>query len=280
MGLLCFFFIVSKATIILQKYTPILEFEKKSNKELLGEYNSDSLIECAALCQSSCGFFGYSPQLKKCRLHKKIITPEMADEANWRYYSYHSLPSDCEDLCEAGYRSSDVYQIYPYGTITSPVTVYCDMDTQEGNDVIHQITKERNSSLYISITLVNGTTLYELYDQFSVSNEVENYKIFLAGNVTGSLGDSMVNTGRPDNSDLSGMAFSTFDNDNDKNLNYNGGNCALTNRGGWWFNSCHYAFLNGPWSSSDWKRLWLPTVKSGTDIRILQEKLRVSLRVH
>ncbi|XP_062620647.1 fibroleukin-like [Saccostrea cucullata] len=137
-----------------------------------------------------------------------------------------------------------------------------------GNDVIHLITKERNSSLYISITLVNGTTLYELYDQFSVSNEVESYKLFLAGNVTGSLGDGMFKTNwLPLRYNLSGMAFSTFDNDNDKNLDYDGGNCAGRHKGGWWFNFCQGAFLNGPWSSSGWMRPWHPTVKSGTNVR-------------
>ena len=38
-----------------------------------------------------------------------------------------------------------------------------------------------------------------------------------------------------------GMSFSTKDRDNDKW----GGNCALSNTGGWWFNHCHSSNLNG-----------------------------------
>ena len=39
------------------------------------------------------------------------------------------------------------------------------------------------------------------------------------------------------------MAFSTKDQDND--LASNKGYCAQQWKGGWWFNACHYAFLNG-----------------------------------
>ena len=39
------------------------------------------------------------------------------------------------------------------------------------------------------------------------------------------------------------MAFSTKDQDND--LDSGKGFCAPRYKGGWWFNSCHYAFLNG-----------------------------------
>ena len=38
-----------------------------------------------------------------------------------------------------------------------------------------------------------------------------------------------------------GSAFSTKDRDNDKNS----ANCAVNNKGGWWFNSCVTASLNG-----------------------------------
>ena len=40
-----------------------------------------------------------------------------------------------------------------------------------------------------------------------------------------------------------GMAFSTKDQDND--LSVSTGYCAPRYKGGWWFNNCHYAFLNG-----------------------------------
>ncbi|XP_061191066.1 ficolin-2-like [Saccostrea echinata] len=133
-----------------------------------------------------------------------------------------------------------------------------------GNDVIHQLTKGSNSSLYVSITLRNGQTLYELYHQFSISDETDNYKLFLGGPATGSLGDSMLNTGNS-GADLSEMYFSTPDRDNDRCEC----NCAALSyvRGGWWFNNCHWAFLNGPWLLAEWHNPWWPTVESGSAIR-------------
>ncbi|XP_062595986.1 ryncolin-1-like, partial [Saccostrea cucullata] len=132
-------------------------------------------------------------------------------------------PRDCEGLHEHGENNSGVYEIYPYGSRARPARVFCDMYTMGGgwttiekrvngyvsfertwdeyksgfgdagqdfwieNDVIHQLTKGNICSLYISITLVNGSKLYELYDQFSFSNEAENYQLLLAGKASGTL---------------------------------------------------------------------------------------------
>ncbi|XP_062602646.1 fibroleukin-like [Saccostrea cucullata] len=162
------------------------------------------------MCKKDCVFFGFNSLMKKCRTHKKILKSELSDEAGWRYYSdndFSSMPKDCKDLRENGQNITGVYDIYPYRTLTIPISVYCDMTTMGGgwtaiqkrvdgsvrfnrtwteykngfgspaqnvwigNDVIHKLTKENTSSLYVSITLQNGTTLYEMYDRFSVSNE-------------------------------------------------------------------------------------------------------------
>ncbi|XP_062576167.1 fibroleukin-like [Saccostrea cucullata] len=204
--------------------------------------------------------------------------------------------TDCKDLRENGYTTSGVYPIYPYGIDLSPINAYCEMTTMGGgwaviqkrvdgsldfyknweaykigfgtpeqnvwigNDVIHQLTKGNNSSLYVSITFWNGTSLYELYENFAISDETEKYKLFLAGTAEGTLGDSMLNTGDPTR-DLSGMYFSTPDRDNDR---LSGGSCAAHFKGGWWFNKCYRAFLNGP-AYIYWP--WYPAVEYGTSVR-------------
>ncbi|XP_062597008.1 fibroleukin-like [Saccostrea cucullata] len=211
---------------------------------------------------------------------------------------------DCKDLYINGYAESGVYDIYPFG-IVSKVSVFCDMMTEGGgwtaiqkrvsgsvsfdrtwtdykngfgfpntsywigNDVIHQLTKRSNTSLYVTITLTNGTTLYELYDQFSVADKTNNYRLFLGGPATGTLGDFMLDTGFPDYYDLSGMSFSIPDRDND---GYSNTNCAALSyiRGGWWFNWCHRAFFNGPWYPGSWYKPWDPTV---TDSKQIKETL-------
>ncbi|XP_062609689.1 microfibril-associated glycoprotein 4-like isoform X6 [Saccostrea cucullata] len=207
---------------------------------------------------------------------------------------------DCKDIYNNINTESGVYEIYPFGN-NSKVSVFCDMMTEGGgwtaiqkrvsgsvsfdrtwtdyktgfgnlngsywigNDVIHQLTKRSNTSLYVSITLTNGTRLYELYNQFSVADETNNYRLFLGGPATGTLGDSLLHT-RDSDYDLSGMSFSTPDRDND---GCSWCNCAAYSayRGGWWFNWCHQAFLNGQWSSESWKRPWYPTVTDNKQIK-------------
>ncbi|XP_062598776.1 ficolin-2-like [Saccostrea cucullata] len=109
----------------------------------------------------------------------------------------------------------------------------------------------------MSITLQNGTTLYEMYDGFSVSNEAGKYQLLLEGPATGTLGDEMTYH------DL--MNFSTPDRDND----LWSGHCAAAHdlRGGWWFNHCNRVYFNGRWSPELWNRPWTPTVKTGASVR-------------
>ncbi|XP_061170838.1 fibroleukin-like [Saccostrea echinata] len=140
-----------------------------------------------------------------------------------------------------------------------------------GNDIIHQLTKGNNSSLYVSIMLVNGSRLYELYDQFSVSHEAEKYQLYLAGNAEGTLGDGMFNTGYYNINQLSGMYFSTLDRDNDRNTKIN---CAVKYKGGWWFNACYTAFLNGAWPPDYWTNPWYPTVKTGLSVKETKMMIR------
>ncbi|XP_062568316.1 uncharacterized protein LOC134230492, partial [Saccostrea cucullata] len=210
---------------------------------------------------------------------------------------FPALPMDCKDLRKDGHTTSGLYEIYLYGARNCPIRVYCDMLTMGGgwtviqkrvdgsldfrrnwaeykngfgtpeqnvwigNDVIYKLVKGKKSYLYVSITILNGTKLYELYERFSISSEAAMYRLFLAGNATGTLGNRMTNTGLH-YIDLHGMYFSTPDRDND---NWSRGRCG--NLGGWWFNICHHAFLNGPWGKDYWKKPWNPPIKNGTSVK-------------
>ncbi|XP_061190645.1 ficolin-1-like [Saccostrea echinata] len=231
-------------------------------------------------------------------------------EDYWRYHvlTPQDLPGDCKTLYDRGYRASGVYTIYPwerYSPVCRSIKVFCDMETNGGgwtaiqfrktgsvnftrnwadykdgfgnpetdywigNDAIYQLTKDR-PSLYVSLTRNNVNTKYEIYNQFSVSDENDNYRLFLAEPATGTLGDNMLNTDRV----IAGMGFTTIDRDND---NKGGGyNCAVAMAGGWWFNACHRAFLNGPWASENWREPWSPGLMNGMDI--IETKMMIKPR--
>jgi hypothetical protein len=74
------------------------------------------------------------------------------------------------------------------------------------------------------------------------------------------------------NRDLSGMQFTTYDQDNDKKFT---GNCASKYEAGWWHNWCYDACLNGPWAPGSWSWAWYPTVTSGTDIKETSMMIKV-----
>ncbi|CAG5123958.1 unnamed protein product, partial [Candidula unifasciata] len=78
-----------------------------------------------------------------------------------------------------------------------------------------------------------GKSYYAIY-QVSIGDESSNYRLTLSG-YSGDAGDSF--------SYNSGSDFSTPDRDNDKDARRN---CAeISGGGGWWYNACTQANLNG-----------------------------------
>ncbi|XP_058126803.1 angiopoietin-related protein 1-like [Anopheles ziemanni] len=104
-----------------------------------------------------------------------------------------------------------------------------------GLERIHQVTSRRQHELLIELKDFNGTYKFAHYTNFTVGTEYEQYALNNLGTYTGTAGDSL--------DYHKGMKFSTFDRDNDANSN----NCANVHTGAWWYNSCHYSNLNGPY---------------------------------
>ncbi|XP_049533908.1 fibrinogen-like protein 1 [Anopheles darlingi] len=102
-----------------------------------------------------------------------------------------------------------------------------------GLEKIYQFTKEHKCELYVGMKDFNETYKYARYDAFAIGSEAEGYYLKTLGTHSGTAGDSLRYS--------EGSKFSTPDRDNDANNN----NCAQTWKGGWWFKSCHQAFLNG-----------------------------------
>ncbi|OPL33479.1 fibrinogen-related protein, partial [Mytilus galloprovincialis] len=174
-------------------------------------------------------------------------------------------PLDCGDIDIK--RGSGVYKIYPEGSGHSGFNVYCDMDSEnvdggwtvfqrrlngeedfyrgwrdykegfgtlQGNDKLHTLTSQANYELLIRLKTFENENGYARYRDFNVGDEASKFKLQLS-TFTGNVGDSLIK-------DHNDMKFSTKDQDNDVK---NGGSCAVTYKGAWWYSGCHSSNLNG-----------------------------------
>ncbi|XP_015768380.1 PREDICTED: fibrinogen-like protein 1 [Acropora digitifera] len=109
-------------------------------------------------------------------------------------------------------------------------------------------------------------TSFAEYSSFVVGNETEKYKLRVGG-FSGTAGDSL--------SYHRGFPFTTKDNDND---GWSSGNCALTNKGAWWYDSCYKSSLNGQYMPGAldtnpgmnwyyWKNSWISMKRTEMKIR-------------
>ncbi|XP_075882665.1 angiopoietin-related protein 7 [Nelusetta ayraudi] len=175
---------------------------------------------------------------------------------------------DCSSLYSKSYRISGEYKLPKDDFLGTPeLSVYCDMETNGGgwtviqrrkigltsfnrdwrqyksgfgsirgdfwlgNEHIFRITRQP-SVLRIEMEDWEGQTRFAEYGFFTLSNELNSYKLFIA-NYSGNAGDSL----RYHNN----TNFSTGDKDNDKCVDH----CASLRKGGYWYNCCTDSNLNG-----------------------------------
>ncbi|XP_009936495.1 angiopoietin-related protein 7 [Opisthocomus hoazin] len=176
---------------------------------------------------------------------------------------------DCSSLYQRNYRISGVYKLPPDEFLGSPdLEVFCDMETDGGgwtiiqrrkvgltsfnrdwkqyregfgsiqgdfwlgNENIYRLSR-RPTVLRVELEDWEGNVRYAQYKQFTLSNEINSYRLFV-GNYTG-------NTGRDSLRYHNNTAFSTKDKDNDKCVD----DCAQFRKGGYWYNCCTDSNLNG-----------------------------------
>ncbi|XP_063414437.1 ficolin-2-like [Mytilus trossulus] len=108
-----------------------------------------------------------------------------------------------------------------------------------GNDHIYAITQQRSYKARFDLEDFEGRTRYAIYTTFSIGNGGTNYTLSLKG-YSGNAGDAI----KPERTKarINGMMFSTRDRDNDPHMTKH---CAVKNQGGWWFNQCTQANING-----------------------------------
>ncbi|XP_018518875.1 fibrinogen alpha chain [Lates calcarifer] len=110
-----------------------------------------------------------------------------------------------------------------------------------GNQNLHLLTNQGETMLKVELEDWEGGVASAEY-MVRVGSEEEGYPLHVSG-YTGDAGDALVRPKSDMASYLShnGMKFSTFDRDNDKWEE----NCAEMYGGGWWYNNCQSANLNG-----------------------------------
>ncbi|KAM4021166.1 ficolin-1-A-like isoform 2-T2 [Anomaloglossus baeobatrachus] len=91
--------------------------------------------------------------------------------------------------------------------------------------------QHRKFHLRVDLTDFSDNHTFSLYRDFAISAEAQNYSLSAVQFLEGSAGDSLTYH--------RGSVFSTKDREKDKSK------CAQVYRGGWWYNACHYANLNG-----------------------------------
>ncbi|XP_076601772.1 angiopoietin-4 [Chaetodon auriga] len=176
---------------------------------------------------------------------------------------------DCADAYKAGHSVSGLYHIY-IGNRSEPVQVYCDMETGGGgwtvfqrrfngsvdfqrswreykmgfgdvlgehwlgNEALHLLTSPGQYSLRVELKDWEGNSAHSQYDRFTLTNERQQYRLYLRG-YSGTAG-------RQSSLTTHGTGFSTRDQDHD---NCDHCKCALMLTGGWWFDACGFSNLNG-----------------------------------
>ncbi|XP_038129956.1 fibrinogen like 1B [Cyprinodon tularosa] len=113
-----------------------------------------------------------------------------------------------------------------------------------GNEQMNILLSEGKNLVKIDLMDWEGKKSYAFYENFRITDEADKYRLQY-GQYSGKAGDALTGGGgmvEQWSSCLSGMQFSTRDQDNDRFLQ---GSCAKENQAGWWFNRCHAANLNG-----------------------------------
>ncbi|XP_056254390.1 fibrinogen like 1B [Seriola aureovittata] len=138
-----------------------------------------------------------------------------------------------------------------------------------GNERMYSLLSEGNNLVKIDLMDWDGQRSHAFYENFRITDEADKYRLQYE-QYSGEAGDALTGGGgmvEQWSACLSGMQFSTRDQDNDR---YMQGSCAKENKAGWWFNRCHAANLNGKFYSKGkyrgqydngvvwgtWKGLW------------------------
>ncbi|XP_032089136.1 ficolin-2-like [Thamnophis elegans] len=180
---------------------------------------------------------------------------------------------NCKELLAQGVVLSGWHTIYPQDC--RPLRVLCDMHTDGGgwlvfqrrsdglvdffrtwadykkgfgskrsefwlgNDLLHRLTSLGKNELRVDLMDFDHHHIFAKYGSFQVAAEADLYRLTLGNFIEGPADDSLYIHNN--------MPFSTRDKQQDPQKF----NCAVKYKGGWWYNDCHFANLNGKYWLGD-----------------------------
>ncbi|XP_043910769.1 fibrinogen-like protein 1-like protein [Protopterus annectens] len=207
----------------------------------------------------------------------------MSNQIHWLYaisnrytfkesFDIRTYPKDCSEIPKGSPSGPQI--LYPQGTFSSYFIAFCDMSSDGGgwtviqrnrygsaniwdqtwqmyksgfgsvaaehwlgNENIYQLTSQKMYKVRFVIYDPSNNLRLANYDYFAVDSESLGYALRL-GRYSGTAGDALMTYSSSLMQD--NMKFSTRDRDQD----FSSTNCASTNGGGWWYNSCRYGQLN------------------------------------
>ncbi|XP_070552318.1 sushi, von Willebrand factor type A, EGF and pentraxin domain-containing protein 1-like [Ptychodera flava] len=189
---------------------------------------------------------------------------------------------DCAEVKGFGFTTNGIYYIKPAG-IVSPVEVFCDMATDGGgwtviqnhvnnsvdfardwqgykdgfgvlgwgywfgNDNIHYLTTQDTYILRIEVSDYSGNDIWANFNAFSIADETSLYTMTIGSQLDGNEADQMTYH--------NGVPFSTRDNDNENNPDYN---CGDFLESGWWYKQEFLPGHNVACYMSDFNKPFVP----------------------
>ncbi|ETE67880.1 Fibrinogen alpha chain, partial [Ophiophagus hannah] len=152
-----------------------------------------------------------------------------------------------------------------------------------GNEHLHILT-QKDTVLRVELEDWEGDKVYAEYN-IHISSESEGYRLRVSS-YKGTAGDALMRGSEEDGTEYTAhtnMKFSTYDRDNDQWEE----NCAEVYGGGWWYNNCQAANLNGIYYSGgqyDPRNnvpyevengvIWLPFRPSDYSLKVVRMKIR------
>ncbi|XP_013927611.1 PREDICTED: fibrinogen alpha chain [Thamnophis sirtalis] len=235
-----------------------------------------------------------------------------------------NIGTDCEDIHQkhTSGAQSGIFRITPAGS-AKVFSVYCDQETTLGgwlliqqrldgslnfnrtwedykkgfgsldvkgrgefwlgNENLHILT-QKDTVLRVELEDWEGDKVYAEYN-INIGSESEGYRLRVS-NYKGTAGDALIRGSEEDGTEYTShtsMKFSTYDRDSDQWEE----NCAEVYGGGWWYNNCQAANLNGIYYSSgqyDPRNnvpyeiengvIWLPFRPSDYSLKVVRMKIR------